>query len=204
MYFFDLEDYATTYRIGTTEINGFDCNSIPKDWEDYLSQYRSESGRFIKCFYELYKQKQFEYLGGNNEGLAPNTDPCWDNIQLKYILFETLFNEMLIKMNVLITALAAATPYQPETFDISLYYSYIDTYNRMMDESKKLILMLNTRCTIMGVENNVGVDTQTLGTKTINKCTGVYMKQMDNGSEFIGKITSSSTVTPTFTRSLYE
>ena len=41
-------------------------------------------------------------------------------------------------------------------------------------------------------ENNVGVDIQTLGSKPIYKCTGVYMKQMDNGSEFIGNVISTS------------
>jgi hypothetical protein len=204
MYFFDLEDYATTYRIGTTEFNGFDCNSIPKDWEDFTGVYRTERDRFVSCFNELYRQKQSEYLGGDNEGELPTNDACLNKTNEIYMLFEALLGETETKMNLLIAALAAATPYQPETFDISLYYSYIDTYNRMIETSKNLILMLNTRCGVIGVENNVGVDTQTLGNKTINKCTGVYMKQMDNGSEFIGKITSSSTVTPTFTRSLYE
>jgi hypothetical protein len=201
MYFFDLEDYATTYRGG---FNSFNCDVVPNDWEDYLAQYRAEKDRFKKCFDELYTQKQFEYLGGNNEGESLTNDPCLNKTNEIYMLFESLFDETETKMNLLITALAAATPYQPETFDISLYYSYIDTYDKMIDTSKKLILMLNTRCAVMGVNNNVGVDTQTLGTKTINKCTGVYMTKMDNGSEFIGTITSSSTVTPTFTRSLYE
>ena len=41
-------------------------------------------------------------------------------------------------------------------------------------------------------ENNVGVDIQTLGSKPIYKCTGVYMKQMDNGSEFIVNVISTS------------
>lgn len=181
--------------MGEINFNGFNCGVVPNNWEDFTSVYRTERDRFVSCFNELYRQKQSEYLGGDNEGELPTNDPCLNKTNEIYILFEALLGETETKMNLLIAALAAATPYQPETFDISLYYSYIDTYDRMMDESKKLILMLNTRCTIMGVENNVGVDTQTLGTKTINKCTGVYMKQMDNGSEFIGKITSDSNIT---------
>jgi hypothetical protein len=176
------------------EFNGFNCSIVPNDWEDYLEQYMAEKDRFAKCFNELLLEKKFEYLGGNNQNEVPlpNTDPCWDKTIEMYTLFESLFNETTIKMNLLIAALAAATPNQPETFDVSTYYTYIETYNKMIETSKKLMLMFNTRCAVMGIENNVGVDTQTLGTKIVHKCTGVYMKQMDNGSEFIGNITSTS------------
>jgi hypothetical protein len=172
------------------KFNGFNCGVIPNDWEDYKAVYKAERDRFLKCFNELYAQKQFEYLGGSN--VLPTNDPCLNKTNEIYMLFEDLLNETETKMNLLIAALAAATPNQPETFDVSIYYSYIDTYDNMIETSKNLILMLNTRCGAMGIENNVGVDTQTLGTKIVHQCSGVYMKQMDNGSEFIGKITSTS------------
>jgi hypothetical protein len=179
------------------EFNGFNCSIVPNDWEDYLEQYRAEKDRFAKCFNELLLEKTFEYLGGDNESElpVPINDPCWDEIQSMITLFYSLLGQTTNKMNILIAALAAATPNQPETFDVNVYYDYIETYNEMMDTSKMIIIMLNTRCSVMGVENNVGVDTQTLGTKIVHQCTGVYMKQMDNGSEFIGNISSKPNIT---------
>jgi len=179
------------------EFNGFNCSIVPNDWEDYLEQYRAEKDRFAKCFNELLLEKTFEYLGGDNgiELPVPINDPCWDEIQSMITLFYSLFGQTTNKMDILIAALAAATPNQPETFDVNVYYDYIETYNEMMDTSKMIIIMFNTRCSVMGVENNVGVDTKTLGTKIVHKCTGVYMKQMDNGSEFIGNISSKPNIT---------
>lgn len=179
------------------EFNGFNCSIVPNDWEDYLEQYKAEKDRFAKCFNELLLEKTFEYLGGDNgsELPVPINDPCWDEIQSMITLFYSLFGQTTNKMDILIAALAAATPNQPETFDVNVYYDYIETYNEMMDTSKMIIIMLNTRCSVMGVENNVGVDTQTLGTKIVHQCTGVYMKQMDNGSEFIGNISSKPNIT---------
>ena len=175
------------------EFNGFNCSVVPNDWEEFLQVYRAERDRFIGCFNELYYQKQFEYLGGVD--ITPINDPCWNNLVSMKDLFDSLFIETENNMNLLIAALNAAIPNQPETFDISTYYAYIETYNEMIETSKNLMVMFNTRCSVMGIENNVGVDTQTLGTKIVHQCSGVYMKQMDNGSEFVGKISSIPNIT---------
>jgi hypothetical protein len=180
------------------EFNGFNCSIIPNDWDNYLVQYTTEKDRFKKCFDNLYLQKKNEYLGGNNE--EPANDRCWNKIKGTYEFFQFLFSDTENRMNLLVATLNAATPYESETFDASTYYKYIEVYNQMIDTSKKLILMLNTRCTIMGVENNIGVDKQTIyptdgitNPKT-STCVGVYMKQMDNGSEFRGKVSDDRIV----------
>ena len=41
----------------------------------------------------------------------------------------------------------------------------------------------------IGIDINIGVDLKVIGNNTIQKCTGVYIKKIDNGSEFLGTIT---------------
>lgn len=40
----------------------------------------------------------------------------------------------------------------------------------------------------IGINTNVGVDLTFIGNSNTQKCTGVYIKQIDNGSEFLGSI----------------
>lgn len=40
----------------------------------------------------------------------------------------------------------------------------------------------------IGIDTNVGVDLKVLGNVKTQKCTGVYIKKIDNGSEFLGTI----------------
>lgn len=40
----------------------------------------------------------------------------------------------------------------------------------------------------IGIDTNVGVELKILGNNIIQKCTGVYVKKIDNGSEFLGRI----------------
>ena len=52
----------------------------------------------------------------------------------------------------------------------------------------------NIKYDYIGIDNNVGVDIKTVTGKTIQHCVGVYIKKIDNGSEFIGTITETPIV----------
>lgn len=189
MYFFNLYDGNNP-----NNFNGFNCNIVPNNWADYNYVYRQDFNRYTKCIISSYRKNRDYYINKNN--LLTNTaklnDGCYVKAEAMYMLFKDSQTQANSSMTLLMDALIIATPNQPETFDSKTYYDYISDYNKMADIGKKLGLMFTTGCSVIGIENNVGVDTSIVGSNLTQQCTGVYMRQIDNGSEFIGKITNSN------------
>ena len=171
--------------------NGFNCNSVPKNWDDYNIVFTQEFARYTKCIEDSYNLNLGNYYSkyGN--------DSCYKEIIKTHTLLDTQIILVSTSMANLLAALKIATPSQPNTFDSGTYYAYINNYNQMVDTSKKLDLMFSTGCGIIAIDNNVGVDTSIIGNSLTQQCTGVYLKQFDNGSEFIGTITNTKDIIPT-------
>lgn len=187
MYFFTIEN-------GPNSFNGFNCNIVPNNWDDYYKVFNKDFLRYNKCMDNSYNSKLREYLDTRRlTSVTKFNDSCYNNIIKTFNAFKIQIDLTKKSMIDLLTALKNATPNQPSTFDSNAYYYYINTYNTMSDTGKRLDLMLTTGCGVIGIENKVGVDTSIIGSDKTQKCTGVYIKQMNNGSEFIGTITDSNT-----------
>lgn len=172
MYFFDKED--------------FNCNEIPNDWEDYATTFRSLMDVYTKSFASWYASNQ-----------NPNiSSECHDKIAE---LFDSWKNTFIVgtrtKFALFIAELVATPTDDTCGFDSTTYYNYLDAYNKMIKVSDEITLLTNSGCKLENFNRNVGVDISTItGDKKVSQCHGVYIKQIDNGSEFIGKI-----ITPTTT-----
>ena len=195
MYFFEL-----LTPNDPNNFNGFNCNIVPNNWNDYEAVYSQDFRRYTQCVYNSYNQKLRDYLRERKlTNVTKLSDSCYNNIITTFNAFTTQVTITRDSMTNLITALTNATPNQPSTFDANVYYTYITNYDTMADTGKRLDLMLTTGCGVIGIDNKVGIDTSVIGSKLTQQCTGVYMKQINNGSEFIGTVTDSN-----YTKSLYE
>lgn len=168
--------------------NGFNCNIVPNNWDDYETEFNKELTRYTKCIEDSYNLNILDYFNKYGD------DICYKEIQKTWSLFGTQKNLVNTSMTNLLTALRNAIPNEPDTFDSSTYYAYINNYKQLADMGKKLDLMFSTGCGVIGIDNNVGVDTSIIGNSLTQQCTGVYVKQIDNGSEFIGKITDTKNI----------
>ena len=169
MYFFDKEY--------------FNCNAMPSDWEDYATTIRELINAYAKGFAMWYESN-------NNSSLD-----CEDKI---VSLFDTWKNTLLDNTRTTLASLIAeltATSTDTCNFDSTKHTNYLNAYNKMVNTSNEITLLITSECMLIGVENNVGVDsinilpTNGVTKNKISTCNGVYMKQMNNGSEFIGKVT---------------
>jgi len=160
MYFFDPED--------------FKC--IIPDWEDYGNALRQLSSNYVKCINENYEAKIGKYL---------NT-PCGNKIVKLYDDFVNIYYvDYMLKTNNLINSLIA------NTFVESLYIEYLESYNQLVFIGDEINLLLNgNSCDLISFKNDVGVDLTTITgiNHKLSLCKGVYIKQTDAGSEFIGDI----------------
>jgi len=192
MYFFDF--------LGPNDpnnFNGFNCNIVPNNWGDYEAVYGQDFRRYTQCMYNSYNTKLRQYLFERKlTSVTKLNDSCYNNIIKTFNVFTTQITITRDSMTKLIAALTIATPNQPSTFDSSTYYDYITKYDEMADTGKRLDLMLTTGCGVIGIDNKVGIDTSVIGSKLTQQCTGVYMKQINNGSEFIGTVTDSNKIIP--------
>ena len=162
MYLFDKED--------------FNCGEIPSDWEDYATTFIEIYDAYLKCI---------------NKYIRDNPLP---NKVLKQV------NELNAKLNIqtlsvkkalsnLINMLSASI-----CFDESIYIEYKVEFEKFNSIAKEINIILKSNGELTMVKADVSVENTTIypietgvSPKT-TKCVGVYMKQMNNGSEFIGRV----------------
>ena len=166
MYLFDKEE--------------FNCNELPNDWEDYGSSFRALYDAYVKCVSEYIKYNT-------------STLPASVVSELNQLLFElnNVKNETFANLLVLLTAL---TESPLNCFDKTIYTTYMASYSEFKSIAQKIDVLLTTGGDTIGVQPDISVELTTIyptdgpiKPKT-TKCVGVYMKQMNNGSEFIGKV----------------
>ena len=161
MYFFDPLD--------------FNCDSIP-DWIDYATAIRAAKDAYGHCFYEWYTEQLQPFIG----------TAFGDKLSSLFSDFIKLFNDFGSVSVQMTTALELGT------FVPKMYDDYKKAYNNMIGGSDIIVLTLKDGMPSNMLENNVDVDLTTI-TGTDHKTTktsGVYMKQMNMGSEFIGRVTN--------------
>ena len=89
---------------------------------------------------------------------------------------------------VLIEALKVATTYGCD-FDNTIYLDYVKNNEDKISLGNEITLLITTGCNLVASNNDLSVDTSnvTKNSKT-EKCTGVYIKQINYGSEFRGSV----------------
>jgi hypothetical protein len=172
MYLFDLED--------------FKCDQLPDDWEDYGNSIRAIFDSTIKCLAELIETSDV-------------TEEIKETLNSKLQeLYSFYINDVKVKLALLIAELAD-NPAGSTCFNKTLYTNYIASFNTAND----LVLEINGLLTFgddaIGYDFDIDVDTTLIYPTTgssynkVIKCVGVYMKQMDFGSEFIGSVRITET-----------
>lgn len=168
MYLFDRED--------------FNCDVIPNDWEDYATTIRALFDANLKCLNNLIKSKQSEV-----------STETYNKLLLLFQDYLTAVNDTKASLNTLVQELSA-NPSGSTCFDKTLYINYLSSYSIVQDLLQEINLLIITNGDIIGYDLNVSSDTTLIypvsgssSTKVLT-CTGVYMKQMDFGSEFIGSV----------------
>ena len=163
MYLFDKED--------------FKCNAVPTDWEDYGTGFRASYDAYMGCI--------SRYIKSRSGSMSAS-----DVVKLNNLLEEltVAYNDAKAKVTILINALSIAPL---NCLDKTLVSNYMSSYSEFKMIAQKISIILATNGDAIAINPQVGVDLTTISPtqgKT-TKCEGVYMKQMDNGSEFRGKIT---------------
>lgn len=167
MYLFDKED--------------FNCNEVPSDWIDYAGAFRALYDAYMSCI--------SRYIRDNSSTLPPNVVS-----QLNDLLVELKAAHTEVRDN--LTILMDTLVDSPlNCFDKTTYTTYMTSYSEFKSIAKQIDILLTTGGDTIGVQPDISVELTTIypldgGVKPkTTKCVGVYMKQMDNGSEFIGKVT---------------
>jgi hypothetical protein len=162
MYLFDKED--------------FNCNEIPSDWGDYATIFREMYDAHLKCI---------------NTYILDNPLP---NKVLKQV------NELNIKLNLQTLSVKRALSNlinmlsESICFDKSIYIEYKVEFDKFSSIAKEINIVLNTNGELTIIKTDINVDSTTIypietgvNPKT-TKCVGVYMKQINNSSEFTGRV----------------
>ena len=61
--------------------NGFNCNIVPNNWDDYETEFNKELTRYTKCIEDSYK-----YVSSYNEDLDKFIDK-WPNIESYFVFY---------------------------------------------------------------------------------------------------------------------
>jgi hypothetical protein len=169
MYLFNLDD--------------FKCDQLPTDWEDYQSSIRYLFNENLKCLGKLIESKQGEY-----------TTEFYNKVWALFLEYKDAVDECQAVLYILIQELYA-NPSGSNCFDKTLYTNYLASYAIVQNLLQELNLLITTGGDFIGYDLNVGSDTTVIypvsgsSSTKVSTCTGVYMKQMDFGSEFIGTVT---------------
>lgn len=167
MYLFDLEDY--------------NCNEVPTDWEDYANDIKANINVYRNCI---------KILINNTSGKLPadilkQVNSLYNDLNLAVM-------ETIEKLNDMMAILTVAPL---NCFDKTLYTTYMTSYASFKAIGVKIDILISTGGEDIGIQPDIEVSSTTIyptdgitKPKT-TKCVGVYMKQMDNGSEFRGKVT---------------
>jgi len=150
------------------------CNEIPSDWEDYVTRLRQLRQEYAMCFSGWYNQNIIPLVG----------TPCGDEIEILYDEWARTLPTVASAAIALIESLVSGS------FDYTTYTNYITLYNLMIEYSDTITFKINNNCEASVINNTSDVDTINITNGgVIEKCTGVYIKQINMGSEFIGTIT---------------
>jgi hypothetical protein len=169
MYLFDLEDY--------------NCNEVPTDWETYANGIRATIDLYRKCIKRLIN---------DNRGTLPAD--VLKQVNSLYTDLTIAAMELGEKLSDMMDVLTVAPL---NCFDKTLYTTYMTSYASFKAIGGKIDILISTGGDYIGIQPDIEVSSTTIYptdgiTKPkITKCFGVYMKQMDNGSEFIGKVTET-------------
>lgn len=161
------------------------CDEIPSDWEDYYANYRTLFNNNLKCVGALIETKINEF-----------PTEVQDKLNALFMEYNDAIDEARSHLLALIDVLYT-NPTGSNCFDKTLYTTYISSYNIAKDLLLEINILLTTGGDVIAIQPNIGVDTSivypTTGSTKVTKCVGVYMKQMDFGSEFIGSVSIMST-----------
>ncbi len=167
--------------INSFNVADFNCNEVPEDWGLYGDAMSSLLNRYLYCIYR--------FLGDNGESLPMDIQNKLNELS------DELTEAHSVASTNLTTLVNALTVAPLNCLDKKLYTTYITSFNKFKSIGQEIGLLLTTGGDAIGYDLNVGVDTTVIypasgSTATkVTKCTGVYMKQMDFGSEFIGTVT---------------
>jgi len=166
MYLFDLE--------------GYDCSQVPTDWALYGEGIRESLLVYRKCITNYFKNNQSKI-----------SSDVINELTSLIIDFYNAYSDVEEKINDLVFILNA-TPLN--CYDKSSYNAYIVSYKSFIEIGKKITNLITTGGSSIGSQPDIEVistiiyPTDGIIKPKITKCSGVYMKQMDNGSEFLGKV----------------
>lgn len=170
MYFFDLEDYASVYG----------CSTLPSNWDtfgDYLNKIHSNYNKNFIAWYDTKKDVVNSF-----------NDKCALNITDKYNLWVKINTATTNRINALINELKTSTTYGCD-FDNTYYLDYVKNNEDKISLGNEITLLITTGCHLVASNDNLSVDTSNVTTNSkTEKCTGVYIKQINYGSEFRGSV----------------
>lgn len=162
----------------------YPCNTeTPIDWYSYEKEIQSLIEKNLSCLSRNIK---------TNIRFLPK-----EIIQeIKTLLneYQDSIDDTLTNLQTLINTLAE-NPNGSVCFDKCLFKDYITSYEKSKFILNKINLFFTTYGGEISSDLNVGVDLLTINidntlqtSNKLKKCNGVYMKQMDMGSEFIGSV----------------
>lgn len=168
--------------------NTLNCNDIPENWDDFNSQIIKQIqvfiGSAIKCAYINFENYQF-----NNEIIIKQE--VIDRITSLLDDLNELRPTLVDSFTTLTTYLASAPL---NCYDNTWYNNYMTNYNEFRDIIFEINLLIKTNGEFIGYDFNTEASTSVIypssgatSTKT-TYCNGVYMKQMNLGSDFIGSV----------------
>ena len=166
MYLFDLE--------------GYDCSQVPTDWALY--------GEGIRESLLVYRKCMLKYAYNNSGALQSKIR---NELNSLFDDFNTAYDNAIENITNLETILNAAPL---NCYDKSSYNKYITSYKSLTNIGKEITNLISTGGDSIGSQPDIEVistiiyPTDGIIKPKITKCSGVYMKQMDNGSEFLGKV----------------
>ena len=172
MYLFNKEDY--------------NCNEVPTDWDVYANGIRATIDVYRKCIKRNIQE---------NNGTLPI------DVLIKLNGLYTDLTLAAMELGDKLSDMMAVLTVSPlNCFDKNLYTTYMKSYNSFKAIGNKIDILLTTGGQEIGIQPDISVSLTTIyPTDGVVKpktstCVGVYMKQMDNGSEFIGTVTDDKPV----------
>jgi hypothetical protein len=172
MYLFDLEDY--------------NCNEVPTDWDIYANGIKATIEVYRNCIKRLINDTS----GKLPADILTKVNSLYSDLNLAVM-------ETIEKLNDMMAVLTVAPL---NCFDKTLYTTYMTSYTSFKAIGSQIDILISTGGQEIGIQPDISVSLTTIyptdgvtNPKT-STCVGVYMKQMDNGSEFRGKVSDDRIV----------
>lgn len=163
----------------------FTCNTtIPIDWPSYGKQIYTLLENSIRCLRNKLKLSSTSLPKELIQQIDNLIDDYEVSIGITLTNLETLINTL------------SENPTGSVCFDKCLFNNYITSYEISKSILNKINILLTTGGSEIASDLNVHVDVSNVllepsikPKQKITKCAGVYIKQMDYSSEFIGRVT---------------